>query len=177
MSSGCATGPRPAPDQRDNEFPPTVPGSGRSTLAFWVIEDDLWLPCVMLVRTGNHVGILGVPPGLSAVSRCFVSQHHRLDGEQVANAEKIYSIFEPHTELIKRAARCEHLSSSATRYFSPRCRFLLRCLHLALHPIFLAPGHQSSRANPLVMDVHGHAILRIRYHREQGVGAVRVAGG
>ena len=25
-----------------------------------------------------------------------------LDGEQVANAEKIYSIFEPHTDLIKR---------------------------------------------------------------------------
>ena len=25
-----------------------------------------------------------------------------LDGEQVPNAEKIYSIFEPHTDLIKR---------------------------------------------------------------------------
>jgi IS5 family transposase len=44
-----------------------------------------------------------------------------LDGEQVANAEKIYSIFEPHTDR-SSAARCEHPSSSATRYFSPKTR-------------------------------------------------------
>ena len=42
-----------------------------------------------------------------------------LEGEQVSTSEKIYSIFEPHTDLIKRA-RCARRSSSATRCFSPK---------------------------------------------------------
>jgi IS5 family transposase len=41
-----------------------------------------------------------------------------LDGEQVPTSEKIYSIFEPHTDLI--AARCVRRSSSATRCFLPK---------------------------------------------------------
>ena len=44
-----------------------------------------------------------------------------LDGEQVANAEKIYSIFEPHTDLIKRG-KVRTPSSSVTKYFSPKAR-------------------------------------------------------
>src|SRR5215475_10831040 len=50
-----------------------------------------------------------------------------LDGEQVPTAEKIYSIFEPHTDLIKRGKSlpprrrgCAHRSSSATRCFLPK---------------------------------------------------------
>jgi len=42
-----------------------------------------------------------------------------LDGEQVPTAEKIYSTFEFHTDLIN-AARCAHRSSSAKWCFSPR---------------------------------------------------------
>jgi len=44
-----------------------------------------------------------------------------LDGEQVPNAEKIYSIFEPLTSLIKRA-RCARPWNSATRCFLPKAQ-------------------------------------------------------
>jgi IS5 family transposase len=50
-----------------------------------------------------------------------------LDGEQVPTAEKIYSIFEPHTDLIKRGKSlpprrrgCARRSSSVTRCFLPK---------------------------------------------------------
>jgi len=50
-----------------------------------------------------------------------------LDGEQVPTSEKIYSIFEPHTDLIKRGKSlplrrrgCALRSSSATKFSSPK---------------------------------------------------------
>jgi IS5 family transposase len=52
-----------------------------------------------------------------------------LEGEQVPTSEKIYSIFEPHTDLIKRGKSlssrkrgCARRSSSATKCFSPKRR-------------------------------------------------------
>jgi IS5 family transposase len=42
-----------------------------------------------------------------------------LNGEQVPNAEKIYSIFEPHTDLIKRG-KVRTPVEFGTRYFSPK---------------------------------------------------------
>jgi hypothetical protein len=50
------------------------------------------------------------------------SRRRVLDGEQVPIVEKLYSIFEPHTDLIKAAARCRRRSSSATRSSSPKAR-------------------------------------------------------
>jgi hypothetical protein len=51
-----------------------------------------------------------IPPPPAAICRIgglgshVIDQARRrvLDGEQVPNGEKIYSIFEPHTDLIKR---------------------------------------------------------------------------
>jgi IS5 family transposase len=42
-----------------------------------------------------------------------------LDGEQVPTSEKIYSIFEPHTDLIKRG-KVRRRSSSATKFSLPK---------------------------------------------------------
>jgi transposase, IS5 family len=44
-----------------------------------------------------------------------------LEGELVPNAEKIYSIFEPRTDLIKRG-KVRNRWSSAAKFFSPRAR-------------------------------------------------------
>jgi IS5 family transposase len=52
-----------------------------------------------------------------------------LEGEQVPNAEKIYSIFEPHTDLIQRSKSlpprrrgCARPWNSATRCFLPKAQ-------------------------------------------------------
>jgi transposase, IS5 family len=42
-----------------------------------------------------------------------------LEGEQVPNAEKIFSIFEAHTDLIKRG-KVQHRWSLATKFFLPK---------------------------------------------------------
>jgi len=57
--------------------------------------------CLKLVAIGMRLaGQLGVMRQVAAVAR-----RRAFDGQQVPNSDKVFSIFEPHTELIKRGRR------------------------------------------------------------------------